>query len=89
MVLTVVTTKEEWILQPPGSCSVDLHDVVVSGGQHEDLLGVALIEDLSGTEGLQPRHGRPLLLLVPTAHRVNAASTTNASCVPLVVEVLV
>lgn len=74
---------------PPGSCSVDLQDVVVGGGQHQDLLCVAMVEHLSGTEGLQTRHGHTLLLLVTAAHRVHAAPAADAGCVPLVVQRLV
>lgn len=55
-------------VSPPGSCSVDLHDVVVGGGQHQDLPCVAVVEHLSGAEGLQTRHGHALLLLVAAAH---------------------
>lgn len=61
--------KEGRALSSPGSCGVDLHDVVVGGGQHQDLLRVAVVEHLPGGEGLQARHGHaPLLLLVAAAH---------------------
>lgn len=76
--------------QPQGSCGVDLHDVVVGGGQHQDLLRVAVVEHLSGAERLQAGHGHTSLLLVVTAaHRVHAASATDARCVCLVVQGLV
>lgn len=71
---------------PPGSRSVDLHDVVVGGRQHQHLPGVAVVEDLSGAEGLQARHGQAPLLLLPAAHRVNAAPAADAGCVPLVIQ---
>lgn len=86
MVLILVTTKEEWVVQPPRSCSIDLHDVVISGGQHQHLLCMAVVEDLSRAKGFQPRHGHTFLLLIPTTHRVNTAPTADAGCVPLVVK---
>lgn len=74
---------------PPGSCSIDLHDVVVSGGQHQDLPRVAVVEHLPVAEWLQTRHGYALLLLVAAAHRVYAAPTADAGRVRLVVQRLV
>lgn len=73
----------------PGSCGVDFHDVVVGGGQHQDLPRVAVVEHLSGAEGFQSRHGHALLLLVPAAHRVDAAPAADARRVCLVIEGLV
>ena len=77
------------VFSPPGSCGVDLHDVVVGGGQHQDLPCVAVVKRLSGAEGLQPWHGHAFLLLVGTAHRMDAAPAPDARCVPLVVQCLV
>lgn len=74
---------------PPGSCGVDLHDVVVGGGQHQNLLRVAVVEHLSRAEGLEARHGHAPLLLVAAAHRVDAASAADARRVRLVVQRLV
>lgn len=68
------------------SCGVDLHDVVIGGRQHQDLLHVAVVEDLSGAERVQPRHGYPLLLVVATAHRVHAAPAADACRVHLVIQ---
>lgn len=73
----------------PGSCGIDLHDVVVGGGQHQDLPRVAVVEHLSGAEWLQTRHGDALLLLVAAAHRVYAAPAADARRVRLVVQRLV
>lgn len=77
------------MVSPPGSCSIDLHDVVVGGGQHQDLPRVAVVEHLSGAEWLQTRHGDALLLLVAAAHRVYAAPAADARRVRLVVQRLV
>lgn len=75
---------------PRGSCGVDLHDVVVGGGQYQDLARVAVVEHLSRAERLQAGHGHALLLLVvAAAHRVHAASAANARRVRLVVQRLV
>lgn len=77
------------VVSPPGSCSVDLHDVVVCGGQHQDLPRVALVEHLTGAEWLQTWHGHAPLLLVAAAHRVYAAPAADARRVCLVVQRLV
>lgn len=87
--------KRRWVgsggrvVSPPGSCRVDLHDVVVCGGQHQDLSRVALVEHLSGAEWLQTRHGHAPLLLVAAAHRVYTAPAADACRVRLVVQRLV
>lgn len=68
------------------SCGIDLHDVVIVGGQHQDLLHVAVVEHLSRAKWVQPRHGYPLLLMLAAAHRVHAAPAANACRVHLVVQ---
>lgn len=60
--------------------------MVIGGRQHQDLLHVAVVEDLSGAEWVQPWHGYPLLLVVATAHRVHAAPAADACRVHLVVQ---
>lgn len=77
------------MISPPRSCGIDLHDVVIGGGQHEDLLCVAVVKHLSGAEGFEARHGHSLLLLVAAADRVDAAPTADAGRIPLVVQRLV
>lgn len=78
------------MVSPPGSCSVDLHDVVVGGGQHQDLPRVAVVEHLSRAEGLKTWHGHALLLLVAAAaHRVHTAPAADARRVRLVVQRLI
>lgn len=68
------------------SCGIDLHDVVIGGGQHQDLLHVAVVEHLSRAKWVQARHGYPLLLMVAAAHRVHAAPAADACCVHLVIQ---
>lgn len=73
----------------PGSCSVDLDDVVVCGRQHQDLPCVVVVEHLPRAEGLQPRHGHAPLLLLHAANRVDAAPAADARRVRLVIQGLV
>lgn len=68
------------------SCGIDLHDVVIGGRQHQDLLHVAMVEHLPRAKWVQPRHGYPLLLMVAAAHRVHAASAADACRVHLVIQ---
>lgn len=63
--------------------------MVVSGGQHQHLPRVAVVEHLSRAERLQAGHRHTLLLLVAAAHRVHAAPATDARRVRLVVQRLV
>lgn len=72
--------------QPPGSRSVDLQNVVIRRGQHQDLASLAVVEHLSRAEGLQARHGENPGLVLPAAHRVDTSLATDAGRVPLVVQ---
>lgn len=68
------------------SCGIDLHDVVIGGRQHQDLLHVAVVEHLSRAKWVQARHGYPLLLMVAAAHRVHTAPAADACRVHLVIQ---
>ncbi len=83
------SVRRGWVFSPPGSCSVDFHDMVVGGGQHKNLPCVAVVEHLSGAEGLQTRHCHALLLLVAAAHRVHAPTAADTCRVRLVIQRLV
>jgi hypothetical protein len=72
--------------QPPGSRSVDLQNVVISRGKHQDLASLAVVEHLSRAEGLQAGHVKNPGLLLPAAHRVDTSLATEAGRVPLVIQ---
>lgn len=71
------------------SCDVDLEHMVVCAGEHQDLLRLAGVEHLARAEGLESWHGKSPLLLLVTAHRVNASPAAQTGRVSLLLQALI
>lgn len=63
--------------------------MVVCAGEHQDLLGLAGVEHLARAERLEPGHGKSPLLLLVTAHRVNASPASQTGRVSLLLQTLI